>query len=93
MSNPTFEFLHSKQYVLEGVSGRFVHEVYTVPVYPYASRQTVEKLEHHPDAEGRESEAYRKVRCELADDWVSDITDNVYLYCQIARELGYEETP
>lgn len=88
--NSVFEFLDAKHYILDGVSGVFHHRIWTAR-YPYLHKR--EELAHEADDEGLCSEAYRKTKRELGDDWSSDLTNAIDLYCDIAAKLGYTEEP
>ena len=81
-----FTFLDGKSFTLDGVHGQFRHEVRWA-VYPYA--HATERLYHEPSAKGRRSEAYQALRREYRDDWVTDLTDSIERYCEIATKLGY----
>lgn len=81
-----FEFLDGKPYTLDGIHGYFKHEVHTA-IYPY--QHTYERLIHEADGAGRNSVAYGKVRQQLGDDYVTDLTDATDTYCGIAYDLGY----
>jgi len=87
--NPVFQFLDAKPYTLNGISGHFKHEV-RVARYPYRRRE--ERLTFQPDATGQQSEEYRATRRELKDDWSTDLTDAIDTYCDIAIELGFNDS-
>lgn len=82
-----FEFLHEKAYTLDGISGTFEWEC-NMQRYPYQAM--VHRLIHKPDMQGLYSETYLANKRKMGDDWVSDLSDNVDLYSQIAVELGYK---
>ena len=83
--NPVFAFLNGKAFTLDGVHGTFKHSC-------YVDRHglTVNRLDHNPSAAGKRSEAYRKVRQQLRDDWSTDLTDSIETYCKIATDLGFK---
>lgn len=86
MLDPIFEFLDGKEYVLAGVSGVFRHRV-SRALYPY--EHTVEQLFHEPDAAGRQTETYQRIKRELGDDHDTDMTNSERVV-EIAIELGYD---
>lgn len=87
MSFELFEFLDSKPYTLDGVSGHFNH-VINPPSKAYPHWE--QKLEHIPDEEGKVSPHYQAQKALMGDDWISDLTQDIDLFCQIATELGFD---
>jgi hypothetical protein len=86
MDNAIFEYLHGRPYTLDGISGQFEYRSHQA-IYPYP--RMVARLWHTPDAAGRDTEEYRKLRRQLGDDWSTDLTDSIERFCAIALELGY----
>jgi len=76
-------FLDGKTAVVDGVEGTFELEVWTDRFGMQCQR-----LHHIPTDNGMQSEAYRKVRDELRDDWVSDLTWSP-VAVEIAVDLGF----
>ena len=89
MPNPVFEFLDGRSYTLNEISGQFRHETRRA-IYPYP--RTIEKLTFQPDEKGQATEEYRQTRRELKDDWTTDLTDAIDTYCDIAIELGFNDS-
>lgn len=89
-SNEFFEFLDGKIYERDGIEGKFTHQI-TNAVYPY--KHTSQRLVWEATERGRETEEYQKVKQELRDHWVSDLTDCISEYIDIAYELGYRPNP
>lgn len=78
-----FGFLDGREYVLDGVHGRFAYE----PGRP--GRPWEDRLWHRPSARGRRSTAYLTIRRQLRDHWDSDLTEALERWCAIAHELGF----
>jgi len=85
--DPILQFLDGKVYVLDGVSGVFRHRV-SHARFPY--EHEVEQLFHEPDAAGRRTETYQRIKRMLGDDHDTDMTNSERVV-DIALELGYEE--
>lgn len=87
--SPHWDFLDGKRYRLDGVEGRFKVTAHYIS-YPY---ERVEySLEHLPSPKGKRSRAYRAMRSELGDDWVTDLSWSEDMRdVAIAQELGYED--
>lgn len=79
-----FEALDGRSYTLDGISGTLVFTTYRA-IYPYD--RTVEKLEHRPDRRGKATPEYQRLKDQLHDDWMTDLTDSHALVA-IAQELG-----
>lgn len=82
--NPVFEFLHGKSFKLDGMSGKFEHQ-------HCIDRMGIlrQDLYFNPDAKGRRTAYYQKVREELGDDWSRNLTQDIEGYCDAARALGF----
>ncbi|NIU85253.1 MAG: hypothetical protein GWN31_15770, partial [Candidatus Thorarchaeota archaeon] len=81
--NEVFEFLDGKKYTLDGIEGKFSYELLVgLDCWVY------DRLYHEPTEKGKQSKEYREKRRQYRDDWVTDLTDSIEEYCDIAYELG-----
>jgi hypothetical protein len=78
-----FRALDGRHYTLDGISGVLSYET-SVASFPYA--HVDHSFHHRPDAKGRRSEEYLKVRRILRDDWSTDLTNSERLG-EIAQKL------
>jgi hypothetical protein len=83
MTNELFEKLDGKNYTHNGIPGKLKHGV-----YKDRFNLTVNKLYHQASAKGKKTAAYLAIKATLGDDWDTDLTNNIDLYCEIARKLG-----
>lgn len=90
MRNEVFAFLDGRSYTRNGISGHFKHDI-SYAIYPYLHGR--ERLLFYPDAHGRQTVEYQETKKFLGDDWVSDITDDIEHYCEIAMKLGFVLAP
>ena len=68
-----FRALDGRHYTLDGIGGVLSYETF-VASYPYP--HVDHSFHHRPDAKGRRSEEYLKVRRMLRDDWSTDLTNS-----------------
>jgi len=59
-----------RPYTLDGIAGVLRYRTYKA-IYPYP--HTAEVFEHVPDGSGRKTDAYRAIRVQLGDDFVTDL--------------------
>lgn len=79
--------LDGKTCTLDGVHGHIRVERRKRGSYYGGGVET--HITHEPSARGKRSEAYRKLRREMGDDWSTDLT-NVENIDEIARKCGVE---
>ena len=79
-----FEKLDGKRCKVDDVMGTLKHEIHSQR-YPYPA--TYHKLIHYPSKTGQKTEAYRQLRRQLGDDWITDLTYSEDLG-SLAERLG-----
>lgn len=79
-----FEKLHGRRCQVDGLMGTLRHEVHSQK-YPYPA--IYHKLIHVPSESAKRSPAYRKLRAQLGDDYITDLTCSETLG-EIAHRLG-----
>jgi hypothetical protein len=87
--NKVFAFLNGKAFILDGVSGYFRH-LYVVGKFPCVN--VFERLFHVADEKGRQTNKYREVSFRLQDDYLSNITNAIEFYTEVARAMGYRDS-
>lgn len=79
--------INGKSCTLHGVHGHIKVERRKRGSYYGGGYET--KIYHEPSARGKRSEAYRKLRHEMGDDWSTDLTQ-VEDIAEIGRKCGVE---
>jgi hypothetical protein len=79
-----FEFLHGKNYTLNGLDG-----VFKLDSFRTKNNGTRHSFSHEKSEAAKQTEQYLKTKDELGDDWSTDMTLDIERTCNIATELGF----
>lgn len=80
-----FELLDNKFCVIDGLTCQIKHKAFNA-ISPYM--HVAHTLTAIPTEEAKETEAYRKVKRELRDDWTFSLEENSELRFSILEQLG-----
>lgn len=61
------DVIDGKRYTLDGIEG---------VIHVDRSRRFDTRVDHHPTAKGKKTEAYLKIKRQLGDDWSTDLSSS-----------------